>query len=255
MDRLTVLVVIFTICLNSGLGEIISYSEIKELLQIGGPVKITEISKNRISKSLNPSFENTIENFFKSNDITVDAPFGSTLTFSGRHMDNEEIDLKIQLGSVKDVEARKKSKIKKVLAPIAVLLLLKAITLIPLAVGILGIKTWNALQLSFISFVTSIVLAVWKLCSKISPSSPVTPHVIHEAVHDVHVPHIYHDDHHVHHHDSHNHPQEIHYDLHHDLYHDHPDQHHFDPWDHHYHRSDDNAQQVAYNGYVPENKT
>lgn len=51
--------------------------------------------------------------------------------------------------------------------------------LIPLALGILGIKTWNAIQLSFISFVSALVLAVWKLCSKVNHDHP--PAIIHNA--------------------------------------------------------------------------
>lgn len=46
--------------------------------------------------------------------------------------------------------------------------LLKAITVIPLALGILGLKAWNALQLSFFSFVVSLALAVFQLCKKIA---------------------------------------------------------------------------------------
>lgn len=53
-------------------------------------------------------------------------------------------------------------------------------TLIPLALGILGIKTWNAIQLSFVSFVTTLALAVWKLCSKVNGDHP-HPQVIHET--------------------------------------------------------------------------
>lgn len=45
-------------------------------------------------------------------------------------------------------------------------------TLIPLALGILGLKAWNALQLSFFSFVVSIALAVFQLCKKIAADSP-----------------------------------------------------------------------------------
>jgi len=66
------------------------------------------------------------------------------------------------------------------LVPIMVFLLLKAMTLIPLALGVLGLKAWNALQLSFFSFVTSVALAVFQLCKKIAAEStppPVAAHV------------------------------------------------------------------------------
>ena len=47
-------------------------------------------------------------------------------------------------------------------------MLLKVITLIPLALGILGLKTWNALQLSFVTFIISISMAVYQLCKKVA---------------------------------------------------------------------------------------
>lgn len=65
------------------------------------------------------------------------------------------------------VSARK-SKLKKIVIPIMVFVLLKAMTLIPLALGVLGLKAFNALQLSFFSFVASIALAIFQLCKKIA---------------------------------------------------------------------------------------
>lgn len=41
-------------------------------------------------------------------------------------------------------------------------------TLIPLALGVLGLKAWNALQLSFFSFITAFSLAIFQLCKKVS---------------------------------------------------------------------------------------
>jgi hypothetical protein len=77
---------------------------------------------------------------------------------------------------------RKKSKLKKILIPIAVFLLLKALTLIPLFIGILGIKAWNALQLSFGSFVLSFALAIFQLCRKlVGESAPPQPIVAHSS--------------------------------------------------------------------------
>lgn len=46
--------------------------------------------------------------------------------------------------------------------------LLKAITLVPLALGVLGLKAWNAVQLSFFSFIVAVGLAVFQLCKKIA---------------------------------------------------------------------------------------
>lgn len=74
------------------------------------------------------------------------------------------------------IVARKKSKIKKILIPILVFILLKAMTLVPLALGVLGIKAWNALQLSFFSFVVSLALAVFQLCKKLADQAPVIAH-------------------------------------------------------------------------------
>jgi len=41
-------------------------------------------------------------------------------------------------------------------------------TLVPLFIGALGLKAWNALQLSFFSFVISVALAIFQLCKKIA---------------------------------------------------------------------------------------
>jgi hypothetical protein len=55
-----------------------------------------------------------------------------------------------------------------------VFVLLKAMTLIPLAIGVLGLKAWNALQLSFFSFVISVALAIFQLCKKIAADASQT---------------------------------------------------------------------------------
>lgn len=59
-------------------------------------------------------------------------------------------------------------------------------TLIPLAIGVLGLKAWNALQLSFISFLVSISLAIFQLCKKVaadSHGSPIAAHIPFETSH------------------------------------------------------------------------
>lgn len=61
----------------------------------------------------------------------------------------------------------RKSKLKKLAIPIMVFVLLKAMTLIPLGLGVVGLKAWNALQLAFFSFVISISLAIFQLCKKV----------------------------------------------------------------------------------------
>lgn len=74
---------------------------------------------------------------------------------------------------------------KKILVPILVFVLLKAMTLIPLAIGVLGLKAWNALQLSFISFLVSISLAIFQLCKKVASESqsPIAAHIPFETSH------------------------------------------------------------------------
>jgi hypothetical protein len=62
----------------------------------------------------------------------------------------------------------RKSKLRRIFIPILVFLLLKIITLVPLFIGALGLKAWNALQLSFFSFVISVALAIFQLCKKIA---------------------------------------------------------------------------------------
>lgn len=49
-------------------------------------------------------------------------------------------------------------------------------TLVPLALGVLGIKALNALQLSFLSFIVSLGLAIFQLCKKLSDQAPVIAH-------------------------------------------------------------------------------
>ena len=58
-------------------------------------------------------------------------------------------------------------------------------TLIPLAIGELGLKAWNALQLSFISFLVSISLAIFQLCKKVAADSgsQIAAHIPFETSH------------------------------------------------------------------------
>lgn len=65
----------------------------------------------------------------------------------------------------------RKHKLKRILSPLVVFLLLKAITVVPLAIGFLLLKAWNALQLSVFSFVISAGLAIFQLCKKIAENN------------------------------------------------------------------------------------
>ena len=62
---------------------------------------------------------------------------------------------------------------RKVLIPIAIVLGLKIMSLLPLGLGILGLKTWNALQLGFGAFLVSFGLAIFHLCAKLSGADPL----------------------------------------------------------------------------------
>ncbi|KAL3267846.1 hypothetical protein HHI36_006987 [Cryptolaemus montrouzieri] len=128
-----------------------------------------EISKNKYQpqqSARSSSVEGNVENYLKSHDVTIKFPgVGSAVTVEGRNLDKNEVNLKLSLNHG-GVEARK-SKLKKIIGPILIVVLLKAMTMIPLALGILGFKTWNALQLSFVSFVIAIGMAVYNLCRKV----------------------------------------------------------------------------------------
>lgn len=127
-----------------------------------------------------------LQSYVQTHDVIVSLPGASHLTLSSRNIDNGELILNLKFdqedSSDNATEARrkKKSKLKKILIPIAVFLLLKALTLIPLFIGILGIKAWNALQLSFGSFVLSFALAIFQLCRKLvgdpAPPQPIVAH-------------------------------------------------------------------------------
>ncbi|KAJ8888047.1 hypothetical protein PR048_007533 [Dryococelus australis] len=113
-------------------------------------------------------------------DVTVELPGGVETTLSPRGLDDGEVALKLRLDSSEAARRRKKkSKLRKLIVPLAVLLALKALTLIPLFLGLLGIKAFNALQLGFGSFVVSFGLAIFQLAKKLMgdsmPPLPLTP--------------------------------------------------------------------------------
>ncbi|XP_063919187.1 uncharacterized protein LOC135134436 [Zophobas morio] len=138
----------------------------KDNFLIGDDVEVSRNSyqPNEITSRSENSIEDTVEEYMKSHDVTFNLP-GTKVTVGARNLDSEELDFKVNFGG--EVEARK-SKLKKVIVPILVFVLLKAITLVPLALGILGLKAWNALQLSFLSFIVSVGLAIFQLCKKIA---------------------------------------------------------------------------------------
>lgn len=113
----------------------------------------------------------TIESYIQSHDVTFQMPIADTkITVSPRNLDKDELSLNIKFNQegARSVGEARKAKLKKIIVPILVFVLLKAMTLIPLAIGVLGLKAWNALQLSFFSFVVSVALAIFQLCKKVS---------------------------------------------------------------------------------------
>ncbi|XP_055383162.1 uncharacterized protein LOC129613209 [Condylostylus longicornis] len=113
------------------------------------------------------SFLDRIEQYIRSHDYTFKLPVGD-VTISPRNLDDNEMNVNLKFGNEISEERGKKSKLRKIAIPIMVFVLLKAMTLIPLALGILGLKAWNSLQLGFLSFIVSVGLAIFELCKKIA---------------------------------------------------------------------------------------
>lgn len=67
-------------------------------------MKITEISNSRSGRNLENSFEDGLENFIKSNELSMEVPSGSTVTLSARNLDKGEIDLKLRMNSGSEVQ-------------------------------------------------------------------------------------------------------------------------------------------------------
>lgn len=127
---------------------------------------------NEVTGRSTGDFFDSIENYIQSHDVTFQLPLADTkVTVSPRNLDQSELSLNVKFGSSanegKSVGEARKAKLKKIIVPILVFVLLKAMTLIPLAIGVLGLKAWNALQLSFFSFVVSVALAIFQLCKKV----------------------------------------------------------------------------------------
>lgn len=142
------------------------------------------------SDTSNHNVLDEIENYISTHDVVAKVPYleGTSVRISPRNLDNDELSVSIKLPTEREGKAvgegnfwvipgfrnwkcflaARKSKLKKILIPLMVFVLLKAMTLIPLAIGVLGLKAWNALQLSFFSFVISVALAIFQLCKKIA---------------------------------------------------------------------------------------
>ncbi|XP_063237683.1 uncharacterized protein LOC134539523 [Bacillus rossius redtenbacheri] len=112
-----------------------------------------------------------VQGFLQSHDLLLSLPGDSSLRLSARGLADNQLDLSLRLGQ----QEGRRSKLRKIITPILVFVLLKAITLIPLFIGVLGLKAWNALQLSFFSFVISVALAIFQLCRKIAADAAQQP--------------------------------------------------------------------------------
>ncbi|XP_023163732.1 uncharacterized protein LOC111594600 [Drosophila hydei] len=150
--------------------------------------KVAPISEARASTS--DGFLDAIENYMSGHDVSLNLPLADAkITVSARNLANDELSLNLQLNNddATDIEARgkkgnifkkgKKHRLRKLAMPILVLILLKAITVIPMAIGILKIKAFNALALGFFSFIVSVGLAIFQLCKKIAHDHHHTAHI------------------------------------------------------------------------------
>ncbi|XP_016970321.1 uncharacterized protein LOC108038114 isoform X2 [Drosophila rhopaloa] len=144
--------------------------------------KTTPISEARASSA--DGFVDAIENYIRGHDVSMDLPLADAkVTVSARNLASNQLSLNLQLNGDEgdegtDVEARgKKHRLRKLAMPILVLILLKAITVIPMAIGILKIKAFNALALGFFSFIVSVGLAIFQLCKKIAHDHHHTAHI------------------------------------------------------------------------------
>ncbi|KOC70934.1 hypothetical protein WH47_04920 [Habropoda laboriosa] len=143
-------------------------SETVEVTRNSNPVE-------EVSARSEGSFLENVQTYLSSHDVTFKLPLESSVKVSARNIDDDHLSFDVKFGQGRAVEEARKSKLKKVVIPILVFVLLKAMTLIPLAIGVLGLKAWNALQLSFFSFIVSVGMAIFQLCKKIAADSHGAP--------------------------------------------------------------------------------
>lgn len=134
---------------------------------------------DEVSARSEGSFLDNVQTYLTSHDVNFKLPLETSVKVSARNLEDDQLSFDVKFGQGRAVEEARKSKLKKVIIPILVFVLLKALTLIPLAIGVLGLKAWNALQLSFFSFVVSVGLAIFQLCKKIAADSHAAPLAAH----------------------------------------------------------------------------
>ncbi|PSN43136.1 hypothetical protein C0J52_17084 [Blattella germanica] len=125
----------------------------------------------RITESGRSSTFDNWEDYIQSHDLLIQLPGGATLNLSPRNLDNDEIIGSLKLGQSSTQGEGRRNRLRKILTPVLTFVLLKATTLIPLFIGALGLKAWNALQLSFFAFAISVGLAVFQLCKRFAGDS------------------------------------------------------------------------------------
>jgi len=72
-------------------------------LQAGG-VQVTPLDKSRSAKSLTGSLEDDVETFIKSNELVIEAPFGSVVSMNGRNLDLGEVEFKLRTATGNEAE-------------------------------------------------------------------------------------------------------------------------------------------------------
>lgn len=150
-------------------------------LQVSETVEVTRNSYpvEEVSARGEASFLDNVQTYINSHDVTFKLPLESSVKVSTRNIDDDQLSFDVKFGQGRAIEEARKSKLKKVVIPILVFVLLKAMTLIPLAIGVLGLKAWNALQLSFFSFIVSVGMAIFQLCKKIAADGHGAPLAAH----------------------------------------------------------------------------
>ncbi|XP_072389934.1 uncharacterized protein [Diabrotica undecimpunctata] len=145
----------------------------KDYFHVGDNVEVkrNNYASNEIESRSYDNLEDSVEDYIKKHDVKFRVPLIGDVTVDSSALDSEQVEVKWNFGSGRALDEgrkHKKSKIKKILSPILIFILLKAITLVPFAIGVLGLKAWNGLQLAFISFIISAGLAIFQLCQKLA---------------------------------------------------------------------------------------
>lgn len=79
-------------------------TSIKFLSQVANDLVVTKATSGRSS---DVSIQDFIENYIKSNDISLKLPIvGSTVTLAGRNLDNDELGFKLKFGSGSEVQGK-----------------------------------------------------------------------------------------------------------------------------------------------------